>query len=193
MNTKTILSIAALAFVISGCGVTHKPSSLVSDPNMAASGSLPDFRGSANCPTERVFFDKAKYNINSESLDVLKKAVRFLTQFSDYEIEIAGHCDERGTITFNHGLGANRATAVKNILVKHGIEAHRITVSSAGKENPLCAGSNENAWKQNRCSVMLLKKDGKFIAEDNNKTMKVMVSFNSRKSHHLKLMRSSDF
>jgi peptidoglycan-associated lipoprotein len=176
MNTKIILSIAALSFVISGCGVTHKPSSMVIDPNMAAPGSLADFRGSADCPTDRVFFDKEKYNIDTLSLEVLKKAVSFLEIYKDYTIEIAGHCDERGTTEYNRALGGNRAMAVKNALEKHGIPANRITISSAGKENPLCMGSNEQSWKQNRCSVMLLKKDSQFIAEDNNKTVKVMVS-----------------
>ena len=65
-------------------------------------------------------------------------------------IKIEGHCDERGTVEYNLGLGDRRAMSVKNYLIDLGISADRIETISYGKERPVDPGHNEDAWAKNR-------------------------------------------
>src|SRR5205807_5871502 len=65
-------------------------------------------------------------------------------------IRISGHCDERGSDEYNLALGNRRATAAKQYVVSHGIDAGRIETVSYGEERPLASGHDEEAWAQNR-------------------------------------------
>jgi peptidoglycan-associated lipoprotein len=65
-------------------------------------------------------------------------------------ILVAGNCDERGTREYNLALGERRAATVKDYLVSLGISPNRIDTISYGKERPIAAESNEEAWAMNR-------------------------------------------
>jgi peptidoglycan-associated lipoprotein len=75
----------------------------------------------------------------------------------DVKIQIAGNCDERGSTEYNLALGARRANAAKQVLVKDGIDAKRISTISYGKERPLVQGSGEEVWKWNRNATTTVK------------------------------------
>jgi peptidoglycan-associated lipoprotein len=66
------------------------------------------------------------------------------------KVELEGHCDERGTIEYNLGLGSRRASAVKEYLMTNGITADRISTISYGKELPLCHEPSEECFARNR-------------------------------------------
>ncbi|MGH8676583.1 MAG: OmpA family protein [Burkholderiales bacterium] len=66
------------------------------------------------------------------------------------KIELEGHCDSRGTIEYNLGLGAKRAKAVKDALVGQGVGVERISTISYGKELPLCQEETDACWARNR-------------------------------------------
>ena len=66
------------------------------------------------------------------------------------EIQVEGHCDERGPDEYNLALGNRRAAAVKRYLVEHGIADARITITSFGEERPAVPQSTEEAWAANR-------------------------------------------
>ena len=63
---------------------------------------------------------------------------------------IEGHCDERGTEEYNRSLGERRALAVREYLVRLGIQASRIRTISYGFDRPVDNGHNEAAWSKNR-------------------------------------------
>lgn len=52
---------------------------------------------------------------------------------SDETLYVVGHTDPRGTESYNRDLGKERAEAVKNALVAHGIAADRIMLESRGE------------------------------------------------------------
>jgi len=97
-----------------------------------------------------VHFGYDSAEIDSGGRDVLGKNVGWLRQNSRAKIELEGHCDSRGTIEYNLGLGAKRAKAVKDYLVGQGVGADRISTISYGKELPLCQEENEACWARNR-------------------------------------------
>jgi peptidoglycan-associated lipoprotein len=65
-------------------------------------------------------------------------------------VQIAGHCDERGTQEYNLALGEKRAQAVRNHLRQLGVPGDRLVTMSYGEEQPAIHGSDEVAWSQNR-------------------------------------------
>ena len=97
-----------------------------------------------------VHFGYDSYEIEPTERSVLSRNVSWLQQNPRARVELEGHCDSRGTIEYNLGLGARRAKAVKDALVGQGIAADRLSTISYGKELPLCQDESEECWARNR-------------------------------------------
>ncbi len=115
-----------------------------------APGSQQDLAATAG---DRVYFAFDRSDISSEAQEILARQAEWLKRYSNLPVRIEGHCDERGTREYNLALGERRANAVKNVLVAGGIPAGRIATISYGKERPIVAGSDEEAWAQNRVAI----------------------------------------
>jgi peptidoglycan-associated lipoprotein len=68
----------------------------------------------------------------------------------DVAIYVAGHCDERGSVDYNHALGERRAEAVVKELIRQGIPEKQLTVVSYGKDRPQVNGSDAKSYATNR-------------------------------------------
>jgi peptidoglycan-associated lipoprotein len=89
-------------------------------------------------------------------MDTLNKQAVWLNRYSQYNILIEGHADERGTREYNVALGARRATAVVNYLISQGVSAARLDSRSYGKERPVAVCNDISCWSQNRRAVTVL-------------------------------------
>src|ERR1035441_8081276 len=65
-------------------------------------------------------------------------------------VRVEGNCDERGTEEYNRSLGERRALAVREELIRLGIDPTRADTISYGKDKPAVPGHDETAWKQNQ-------------------------------------------
>ena len=106
---------------------------------------------------DRVFFDYNKWNVRADQRAMLDRQAEWLKRFPQVTVTVEGHADERGTREYNLALGAKRAAAAKNYLVAAGINPNRVDTISYGKERPEAQGSNEEAWRQNRRAVTVVK------------------------------------
>ncbi len=97
-----------------------------------------------------IHFDYDKSVLRGDDIGTLDQKVAVLQANPNLRIRISGHCDERGSDEYNLALGNRRATAAKQYLVSHGIDAGRIETISYGEERPLAQGHDEGAWTQNR-------------------------------------------
>ena len=97
-----------------------------------------------------VHFDFDKSIIRAGDAAVLDQKVAILQANPGLRIRLSGHCDERGSDEYNLALGNRRATAAKQYLVSHGIDAGRIETASYGEERPIDPAHNEEAWAKNR-------------------------------------------
>lgn len=98
-----------------------------------------------------IFFNYDNFDIRSDESQTANADAAFLSQHPNMKMMIEGHCDERGSDVYNMGLGENRATAVKELLMQRGVSADRIKIISLGKEQPFCTtAENESCWQQNR-------------------------------------------
>ncbi|MBV9145596.1 MAG: OmpA family protein [Acidobacteria bacterium] len=122
----------------------------VNVPAPAAVSSGPSLQELFDRNVKDAFFAYDSYEVDSETNDILTANANFLDQHPDVNINIVGHCDERGSEEYNLALGASRAEAVRKSLVSHGLKAENIATNSVGKEQPFCSEHNEECWHLNR-------------------------------------------
>ena len=97
-----------------------------------------------------IHFKFDKYELDNNSRAILKGNADYLKHIPSLQIEVHGHCDERGTNNYNIALGERRAHSTKTYLVSQGVNSKRVRVISFGEEKPFCLDSNETCWYQNR-------------------------------------------
>ena len=158
---STFMLMFALTALLAGCGSSKKkqeqsdepPVSSVSDASEDMSDNLMlngDSDSGKAGPLRSVYFAYDSSMLTGEAKSVLDANAEFLKASSSIEIQVEGHCDERGGVQYNIALGERRAKAIKDYLSAMGVNASRITTVSYGKERPLEFGHTETSWSKNR-------------------------------------------
>ena len=148
---KAFAAVAAM-LVIAAC--SNQQEQATAATTSVTPGSVGDFRQNVG---DRVFFDTDQSTMREDGRQTLARQAEWLKKYTNYQITVEGHCDERGTREYNFALGERRANAAKQFLVAQGIPAQRITTVSYGKENPDPPGSDEGSWARNRRAVTALQ------------------------------------
>ena len=104
-----------------------------------------------------VYFAFDKSDLDAASVAVLEQHAAWLNANANAGITIEGNCDERGSREYNLALGQRRADSVRDFLVERGVNANRIDTVSFGEERPVCTGSGEACWAQNRRSDIVAR------------------------------------
>ncbi len=99
---------------------------------------------------QMIHFDFDKYNIKPDTKTSLENIAKVLEDNPDIKVQIAGYCDERGSVEYNLALGEKRAQAAKDYLVTLGVAPGRLATISYGKSDPLNPAHNKKAWTENR-------------------------------------------
>ena len=162
MLKKLILLVAA-GFFLASCAATKTDQG--GDVDAASSASSSSSDGSINAGTQedlivnvgdRVFFEFDSSELTVDAQATLDAQAAWLLQYSDTDITIEGHADERGTREYNLALGDKRAFAVYSYLAQAGVDTNRMDYVSWGKERPEVIGSDETAYSQNsRCVTIV--------------------------------------
>ena len=97
-----------------------------------------------------VYFAYDKSVITASYGEIIQKNYEWIAENSDVQIQLEGHCDERGTNEYNLALGERRARAVLDYLVSLGASPSQFSLVSFGEERPAVEGSYESAWSKNR-------------------------------------------
>jgi len=105
-----------------------------------------------------IYFDYDRFSIREDAIPRLEANVQLLTsELAEKNIVIEGHCDERGTQSYNMVLGEARANAAKTFLENLGISADKLQVVSYGKDKPFCREQTEECWQENRRGHFVIK------------------------------------
>jgi peptidoglycan-associated lipoprotein len=97
-----------------------------------------------------IHFGFDRYDLTPKAREILSQNAELLLKHSPVEIQIEGHCDERGTIEYNLALGERRSNSAKQYLMSLGVSRDRIGTISYGEEMPVDPRHNEEAWAKNR-------------------------------------------
>jgi outer membrane protein OmpA-like peptidoglycan-associated protein len=90
-----------------------------------------------------VLFDYNKAALKPAAEEALKKVAVVLSLFPESNVTVEGYTDSKGGKKVNLQLSRERATAVKNWLVKNGGVAPRhIIAKGFGEENPVASNAN---------------------------------------------------
>ncbi len=99
---------------------------------------------------EGVVFKTGSAEITPASEDILTKAYNTLEQNPEIEVQIVGYTDNTGRRASNMKLSLARANAVKDHLVKKGINPSRITTQGLGPDKPIASNKTAEGKQQNR-------------------------------------------
>lgn len=157
--------VAAAAISVTACASKPKPAPTPEPPPAAPApapepapappppsasiipGSAADFAQNVG---DRVYFDLDRYDVRADAAPVLDAQAAWLVRYPAVQIRVEGNADERGTREYNLALGSRRANSVREYLVQRGVQPSRISTVSYGKEKPIDAGANEEAYQRNR-------------------------------------------
>ncbi len=116
----------------------------------AEAARLAKFKADAEAALKDINFDFDKSDIRDMDKPKLQAIADFLRTYPDAKIQIAGNCDERGTVEYNLALGERRAHAAQSYLAGLGTADARLATISYGKERPEVQGHDEQSWLANR-------------------------------------------
>jgi len=164
MRLKITSLLATAALALSACGsstdecveATGQGGAMAGGAleSPCTAGSVADFVENVG---DRVFFDFDKSHVRADGMETLKRQAAWLNSYPNYVVTINGHCDKRGTVEYNLGLGARRAEAAKAQLTAFGVDAARIKTVSYGKNRPIVEqDGSEWGYQQNRVAITVL-------------------------------------
>ncbi len=99
-----------------------------------------------------VQFETNSAKIKPVSYPVLDNAVTVLKDWGDSPVEVAGHTDQRDTskADYNQQLSEKRAKAVREYLIKKGIDANRLSAKGYGYSKPVAENDPKEGNIANR-------------------------------------------
>lgn len=98
----------------------------------------------------QIIFKRGSNNLTKQSFKYLEMITNILKENPNIKIEVAGHTDAAGARKLNQGISVGRAVAVKNLLIKNGIEKDRLKARGYGEDIPLVPNSPKGYSKVNR-------------------------------------------
>lgn len=99
---------------------------------------------------EGILFESGSATLEAESGPRLDRVVEYMTHRPSVRLRIAGHTDNVGNPARNQALSAERAEAVRDYLVAHGIDAGRLEAVGFGDTQPVASNDTEEGRAQNR-------------------------------------------
>ncbi len=106
--------------------------------------------------SETVHFDLDKAIVKGEDMGKVQTVAAFLKANPTHDVLVEGHCDERGTESYNLSLGDRRALAVREALIGAGAPAERVHTISYGESRPVDSSKNNAAYAKNRRGEFVL-------------------------------------
>jgi OOP family OmpA-OmpF porin len=107
----------------------------------------------------KIQFDFDSYNFKpGDKLDqYIELAQTYLNANAESQILITGHTDDIGENSYNMRLGKQRADAVSEYLIKHGLASEKIQKESKGESEPVASNDTRSGRAENRRVEMTLK------------------------------------
>jgi outer membrane protein OmpA-like peptidoglycan-associated protein len=131
------------------------PPAIGGGPSTATS-ALDEFFTNPNEPTpksiplEGVTFDHDSTQLSGASASSIAGVAAELKAHPTAQVRIDGYTDDTGDPGHNMTLSADRANAVRDALIRQGVDASRITIAGKGSDNPVASNDTEEGRAANR-------------------------------------------
>jgi len=100
--------------------------------------------------THGINFDYNKAVLKPESMGTLNMILQVLKDNPEIKFEVGGHTDSDGADDYNLKLSQQRADAVKDQLIKMGVEASRLSAKGYGETKPISDDTTLEGKANNR-------------------------------------------
>jgi len=111
-----------------------------------------------------VLFDFDQASLKANSRDSITTLANYLIKNPDRKVIVEGYTDSKGSAAYNQGLSERRANAVKNALVRAGVDPSRIVAQGYGKEYPVASNATNSGRAQNRRVEVTISNDNQPVA-----------------------------
>ena len=111
---------------------------------------LKNIKVGSNITLRNVFFNSGKWDVKSNSYAELDRLVALLSEIQSLKIEISGHTDNVGSVSFNELLSQRRADEVVSYLVGKGVDKKRLSAKGYGQSNPVDSNNTVEGRALNR-------------------------------------------
>jgi outer membrane protein OmpA-like peptidoglycan-associated protein/uncharacterized membrane protein YeaQ/YmgE (transglycosylase-associated protein family) len=121
--------------------------------------SVPNGTRSQSFVFEKLTFDGPTVKTAPETDVTVKSLSMLFKAFPGVQLRIEGHTDNMGDAEVNRRLSLDRANATKELLVKAGVPADRISTEGKGADKPIAPNdTEENRAKNRRIELSLVRK-----------------------------------
>ncbi|MEI9808874.1 MAG: OmpA family protein [Bacteroidota bacterium] len=108
------------------------------------------FEAAKTYTLDNVHFDFGKSTLRPDSYPELEELISYLKNKDNIRIEIAGHTDNVGKDAENIKLSQQRADAIRNYVIKKGIQAPRVMAKGYGASEPVAGNDTDEGRQLNR-------------------------------------------
>ena len=103
-----------------------------------------------------VLFDTGKYALKPGAREKLSKVAGILLAYPGLNIAVGGYTDNVGSNSMNQSLSENRASSVRDYLVKEGVATTAISSRGYGEGSPVASNDVASGRQQNRRVELLV-------------------------------------
>lgn len=97
-----------------------------------------------------ILFDVDRAELTAGGVQQVGRLAEFMREFPERNVVIEGHTDSTGADSYNLQLSELRATAVRDLLIRQGIEPSRIASRGYGELYPIAPNDTQAGRQQNR-------------------------------------------
>lgn len=103
-----------------------------------------------NIVLTNIFFDSDKFDLKTQSKDILERIVKLMKDYPTLKVEISGHTDNVGSDEYNQRLSASRAKSVVDYLIGLGVMKDRLSFIGYGETKPFTSNDTPEGKQKNR-------------------------------------------
>ncbi|RYZ59018.1 MAG: OmpA family protein [Proteobacteria bacterium] len=103
----------------------------------------------------KIGFETARWDLSETARERILAVAEKLKNDPEETLKIDGHCDERGSDSYNQELSNKRAGAVQKELIRLGISKKRLKAEGYGRSRLLVKGHSEKVYSHNRRVEMI--------------------------------------
>jgi outer membrane protein OmpA-like peptidoglycan-associated protein len=112
-----------------------------------------------------ILFDVDKTEIKPAARESITQAAEVLVKYPDTYITVEGHTDSTGATEYNQKLSEWRADAVRDMLMRDGVPASRVSIKGYGESDPIADNFTPEGRQSNRRVQLEIRPNEKLKAQ----------------------------